>query len=322
MESLQGKSLLSLDDLSPDDINRVLDVAARVKTWPRGREHPRPLVGRTLALVFEKPSTRTRVSFETAMTHLGGHPMFLSSGELQLARGETVADTARTLSRYVDAIAIRSFSHRTVAELDSWSSVPVINALSDLYHPCQALADFLTMREHCGELAGLTLAYLGDGNNNVTHSLLLGGALLGMDVRLGTPPALAPDPGVLERAREAAAANGGRVRVEPDPVTAVRGARVVYTDVWTSMGKEAEDGERRARLAPYQVHEGLLEQAGAPPIFLHCLPARRGEEVTDCVMDGPCSRVFDQAENRLHVQKALLLLLLEGQVPEASRLAP
>lgn len=262
-----------------------------------------------MAMIFEKPSTRTRVSFEVAIWSAGGHPLPLSSAELQLGRGETVEDTGRVLSRYVDAIVLRTFEQERLEVLARAASVPVINALSDFEHPCQALADLLTVREAFGSPAGRTLTYLGDGNN-VTHSLLLAGAKAGMHVRAATPPGFEPIPQVVQRAADIAAAQGGSVRVLNDPIEASTGAHVLYTDVWASMGQEGE-AEARALVFPaYALDAEKVAVAAPDAIVLHCLPAHRGQEITDEVIDGPRSRVWDQAENRMHTQKALLLRLL------------
>jgi len=269
------------------------------------------LTGKTLAMIFEKPSTRTRVSFETAMTRLGGHAIYLSPKDTQLGRGETVADTARVLSRYVDAIMARVFRHGDVVTLAAESRVPVLNGLSDFSHPCQALADYFTLRERKGRLAGLKLAYVGDANNNVCHSLLYGGATLGVSVHVGCPKGYEPDPGVLAHAAEVGRSTGARFMVVQDPGGAVAGVDAVYTDVWTSMGQEAEREQRLSALRPYQVNMTLFSRAKPDAVFMHCLPAHRGEEVTDEVVDHDRSVVLDEAENRLHVQAAALLLLIQ-----------
>jgi ornithine carbamoyltransferase len=262
-----------------------------------------------VALIFEKPSTRTRVSFEVAVAETGGHPIPLSSGELQLGRGETIEDTGRVLSRYVDAIVLRTFEQERLEALAAGASVPVVNSLSDFEHPCQALADLLTIRERRGELAGQTLAYVGDGNN-VAHSLLLSGAMAGMAVRVATPRGFEPIPQVVGRAEEIATRCGGSILVTNDPKQAALGADVLYADVWASMGQESEALERKLVFQAYRIDQALLALAAPDAIVLHCLPAHRGEEITDDVIDGPQSAVWDQAENRLHTQKALLLWLL------------
>lgn len=306
---------LSSDDLTGDQTTALLDLAdelkaERVLRVAAGESPIRDvLAGRTVAMVFEKPSTRTRVSFQVAVSELGGNPLSLSSAELQLGRGETIADTGAVLSRYVHAIVVRTFGQERLDELAAAASVPVINALTDLEHPCQALADLQTIRQAHGDLQGRTLAYIGDGNN-VAHSLLLAGAKVGLSVRVGHPPGYAPDGTVVARAAELAATTGASIEVTLDPAEAVAGADAIYTDVWASMGQEAEAGERLKTFAPYQVGAELLADAAPGAIFLHCLPAHRGEEVTAEVIDGPASRVFDQAENRLHAQKSLLATLL------------
>jgi ornithine carbamoyltransferase len=299
---------LSVDDLSPKELGELLDLAADVKARPEafaGR-----LAGRSIALIFEKPSTRTRVSFEVGVAQLGAHPVVLSSTELQLGRGETIEDTGRVLSRYLDAIVLRTFEQERLEVLAGAADVPVINSLSDFEHPCQALADLLTMRERLGSLEGRTLTYLGDGNN-VAHSLLLGGAKAGMRVRVATPPGFEPIPQVVQRATEIATGAGGAVEVTNDAVEAARQADVLYTDVWASMGQEAEADERLLVFTPYRVTQSLVEAAADDVVVLHCLPAHRGQEIDAGVIDGPRSAVWDQAENRLHTQKALLLRLFD-----------
>ncbi|KKM09998.1 ornithine carbamoyltransferase [Clostridiales bacterium PH28_bin88] len=308
-EEFKGRDFLSLYDYTPDEINYLLDVAASLKELQqRGEPHPL-LAGKTLGMIFQKSSTRTRVSFEVGMYQLGGYPLFLSSSDLQLGRGETIADTGRVLARYLDGIMIRTYAHEDVQELAAHAGIPIINGLTDLLHPCQALADLLTIKEKKGWLAGLKLAYVGDGNN-VAHSLMLGGAKVGMHVVVATPPGYAPKEEITLRAREAAAGTGATVTVTSDPVEAVTAADVVYTDVWASMGQETEKAERAKIFAPYQVNAGLVKAARSDFIFLHCLPAYRNLEVTSDVIDGPNSVVFEEAENRLHVQKAIMALLI------------
>ena len=299
---------LSVDDLSPKELGEMLDLAADVKQRPEA--YAGRLAGRSIALIFEKPSTRTRVSFEVGVAQLGAHPVVLSSAELQLGRGETIEDTGRVLSRYLDAIVLRTFEQERLEVLAGAADVPVINSLSDFEHPCQALADLLTMRERLGSLEGRTLTYLGDGNN-VAHSLLLGGAKAGMRVRVATPPGFEPIPQVVQRATEIAAGAGGAVEVSNDPVEAAMHADVLYTDVWASMGQEAEADERLLVFTPYRVTRPLVETAADDVVVLHCLPAHRGQEIDADVIDGPRSAVWDQAENRLHTQKALLLRLFD-----------
>lgn len=301
-----SRDFLSIDDLSPQELVGLLDLAAKVKATPE--DYAQRLHGKAVAMVFEKPSTRTRVSFEVAITSTGGHPVVLSSSELQLGRGETIEDTGRVLSRYVDAIVLRTFEQERLELLASAATVPVINALSDFEHPCQCLADLLTVREQKGELAGRTLTYLGDGNN-VTHSLLLGGAKAGMRVRVATPPGFEPIPQVVHRAEEIAAGTGGAVEILHDPAAASAQADVLYTDVWASMGQEAEADERALIFPSFRLDRELVGMAKPDVTVLHCLPAHRGQEITDEVIDGPLSAVWDQAENRMHTQKALLLWL-------------
>ena len=300
------RDYLSVDDLDRAEILDLLDLAERLKV---DRDlHRDALRHRTVALIFEKASTRTRVSFEVAVDQLGGRPTTLSATDLQLGRGETIEDTGRVLSRYVDAIVLRTFEQERLEALAGAATVPVINALSDFEHPCQALADLLTVRERSGPLAGRVLAYVGDGNN-VAHSLLLAGAKTGMTVRVAAPTGFEPIPQIVQRASEIAEETGGSVEVLADPQSAVKGAHVVYTDVWASMGQEEESEERSLVFRPYQVNRALLDAAEPDVIVLHCLPAHRGLEITDEVIDGPRSAVWDQAENRLHAQKALLLML-------------
>lgn len=301
------RDFLSIDDLTPDELASLLDLSAKVKVTPE--DFGERLRGRMVALIFEKPSTRTRVSFEVAVESAGGHALTLSSSELQLGRGETIEDTGRVLSRYVHAIVLRTFEQERLEVLARAASVPVVNALSDFEHPCQSLADLLTIRETKGQLAGRTLVYLGDGNN-VTHSLLLGGAAAGMRIRTATPPGFEPIPQVVQRAREIAARTGGAVEVLTDPLAACEGADVLYTDVWASMGQEAEADERALIFPAYQLDQRKVALAKDDVTVLHCLPAHRGQEITDEVIDGPHSAVWDQAENRMHTQKALLLWLL------------
>jgi ornithine carbamoyltransferase len=300
------RDYLSVDDLDRAEILHLLDLAERLKA---DRDlHRDALRHRAVALIFEKASTRTRVSFEVAVDQLGGRPTTLSATDLQLGRGETIEDTGRVLSRYVDAIVLRTFEQERLEALAGAATVPVINALSDFEHPCQALADLLTVRERSGPLAGRVLAYVGDGNN-VAHSLLLAGAKTGMTVRVAAPTGFEPIPQIVQRASEIAEETGGSVEVLADPQSAVKGAHVVYTDVWASMGQEEESEERSLVFRPYQVNRALLDAAEPHVIVLHCLPAHRGLEITDEVIDGPRSAVWDQAENRLHAQKALLLIL-------------
>ena len=307
--SMKGKSLASLNDLTREEIEEILKTSELLKLQLfRGQEHPL-LKGKTLAMIFEKASTRTRVSFEVGMWQLGGSALYLSASDLQLGRGETIADTAQVLSRYVSGIMARVFAHRTILDLVQYSRVPVVNGLSDFSHPCQGLADLFTIYEKKGRLSGLKLAYVGDGNN-VAHSLLYGCSKVGMDIVLGCPKGYEPDPGVVSQAKKEAKSNGSQVKVTSDPREAVKGADIIYTDVWASMGKEKEHEERVKILKPYQVNPTLVKGAKADYIFMHCLPAHRGEEVTNEVADSKNSVIFDQAENRMHTQKALLTLIM------------
>jgi ornithine carbamoyltransferase len=301
------RDFLSLADLSVKELEDLLDAADSVKKKPKSWNDR--LAGKHVALIFEKPSTRTRVSFEVAVTGLGGDAVVLRGDELQLGRGETVEDTGRVLSRYVDAIVVRTFAQARLEELAAGASVPVINALSDYSHPCQGLADLQTVRERTGELSGVALAYLGDGNN-VAHSLMFGGGLAGMNVRVACPVGYEPDAGVVERSSRIAAEHGGSVTVTSVVAEAASDAQVLYTDVWASMGKESESEERRAALEHYRLDEDAVGLAADDAIVMHCLPAHRGEEISAEVLDGPRSVVWDQAENRLHTQKALLAWLL------------
>ena len=299
---LKGRDLLSASDLGPAETDFLLQLALRVKAHPlRYRD---ALAGKSLAMLFEKPSLRTRVTFELAMTQLGGRALYLGPDEVGLGKREAVKDVARNLSRWVDMILARVFSHESLVELSEHASVPVINGLSNVEHPCQALGDFLTLLEHKGRLAGLTLAWVGDGNN-VLHSLLYAAARTGVRMQVATPAGYEPAPEVLARLR----GEGGELLLTHDPVEAVAGADAVYTDVWTSMGQEKEAELRRQLFQPYQVNRALMEKAAPGALFMHCLPARRGEEVPDEVIDSPASVVLDQAENRLHIQKAILLAL-------------
>ena len=303
------RHLLCLADLSRDEIWHVLNTASALKMeWKTGGNTP-ILRGRSLAMVFEKPSLRTRVSFEMAMVQLGGHAVYLSPNEIGLGKRESVADVARVLSRYVDCIEARVFAHRKVQELAQYATVPVINGLSNFAHPCQALGDALTLWEHKGEIEGQKLAFVGDGNN-VANSLLFIGGKLGIHVTVASPRGYEPHPAVVRLAREGARDSGATITVTTDPVQAVREADVVYTDVWTSMGQEAEGDERKKRFAGFQVDADLMTHARPDTLFMHCLPAHRGEEVTDDVADSSRSVIFDQAENRLHAQKAVLAILV------------
>jgi ornithine carbamoyltransferase len=305
------RHFLSVADLSRDEALRLFELAAELKQrWKAGRRGT-PLAGRTFALIFEKPSLRTRVTFEVGIIQLGGRAVYLSGHEIGLGTRESVPDVARNLSRWVDGIAARVYAHDTVETLARYATVPVINGLSDHEHPCQALADFFTLWERGVDFASLRLAWLGDGNN-VCHSFLLLGALLGASLVVACPPAYAPDAGVQARVRRL----GGRLEVTDDPRQAATGADVIYTDVWTSMGQEAEREQRLEAFSRYQVSETIVGFAKPSALVMHCLPAHRGEEITDGVLDGPQSIVLDQAENRLHAQKAVILHLLGGSVDD------
>jgi len=301
------KDLISIHDLDASEVEALFQLAENVKARPD--RYRNALAGQTLAMIFEKSSTRTRVSFEVGMYQLGGLATFLSSRDIQIGRGETIHDTAKVLSRYVDGVMARTFAHATVTELARHATIPIVNGLTDLLHPCQALADYFTIRERFGHTRGLTLAYVGDGNN-MAHSLMFGGPKVGMHVRVATPEGYRPKPEIVEQARADAAAAGTTVELFTDPREAVRSANVVYTDVWASMGQEAEAQQRAATFTGFQVSPELMQLAAADAIFMHCLPCHRGEEVHADVADGPWSVIFDEAENRLHVQKAVLLLLM------------
>lgn len=300
---------ISLNDLSGAEILALLDLADQLKADNKaGTTHHR-LAGKSLGMIFAKSSTRTRVSFDVGMYQLGGHALFLSSADIQLGRGENIADTARTLSRYLDGIMIRTFNHSDVLELAEHADIPVINALTDLLHPCQVLADLQTIREEKGPLKGLKLAYIGDGNN-MANSLMHGCCKVGMDIAIATPEGFLPDRQCVSNAKAAAAESGAQLSLLRDPREAVVGADVVYTDTWISMGMESEKAERVRQFEGYTVDQELMNLAKDDAIFLHCLPAYRGFEVTDEVMEGPQSRIFDEAENRLHAQKAVMLTLM------------
>jgi len=306
---MKGRDLLSVNDLTVDEVYRIFDLAKQLKARQKKGEQHHLLEGKTLGMIFQKASTRTRVSFEVGMYQLGGIALFLSANDLQIGRGEPVKDTARVLSRYLDGIMIRTFSHAEVEELARYADVPVINGLTDYLHPCQALTDIFTVVERQGMVKGRKLAYVGDGNNMV-NALLHTCAKVGMDIAVATPPGYGPHPQVVLEAQAAAAAAGSKVALVTDPKDAAVGADVLYTDVWASMGQEAERAVRQRAFAGYQINEGLLKLAKPDAIVLHCLPAHRGEEITDAVIEGPQSAVFDEAENRLHVQKAIMALLM------------
>lgn len=299
--------LLTLEELKPVDLDELLRLAADVKRAPE--QYKTTLIGKKIALLFEKASTRTRMSFEVGVVELGGYPLFLSGSDLQLGRGEPLTDMIQVMGRYVDALMIRTYAHETVETLATAGSIPIINGLTDLHHPCQVLADLLTVEETFGTRKGKTLTYVGDGNN-MAHSLMLGGALSGMHIRIASPDGYTVDHTVFERATGIAAATGGSITLLNDPMEAAKGADVIYTDVFASMGQEDEAEERLKQFTTFQVNAELMGQAKQEAVFLHCLPAHRGEEVTADVIDGRQSLVFDQAENRLHAQKALMILLL------------
>ncbi|MGI6160880.1 MAG: ornithine carbamoyltransferase [Christensenellales bacterium] len=305
------KHLLRLQDYSKHEILQVLSLALRLKKMRQEGKIYRPLEGKTLAMIFTKSSTRTRVSFESGMFQLGGHALFLSSNDIQLGRGESIADTAKVLSRMVDGIMIRTFAQSDIDDLAKYGSIPVINGLSDLLHPCQALADIMTIYEHKHTLNGLKLCYLGDGNN-VANSLLIICSKLGIDIAIGCPKGYLPNSDITASAYGNAAASGSEIIITQDANAAIKDADAVYTDVWSSMGQAAPDEKKAALFLPYQVNEKLFSLAKPDAIFLHCLPAHRGEEVTAGVIDGPQSVVFDEAENRLHAQKAVMALLIGG----------
>ncbi len=305
------RDLLSMLDVEKDLIG-ILELATSLKNRTKAGEPYEPLRGKSLAMIFEKSSTRTRVSFEVGMTQLGGHALFLSPNDLQVGRGETIADTARVLSRYVDGIMYRAFKNENMRELAKHATVPVINGLDDKEHPCQILTDLLTVQEHKGTLKGLKLAYVGDGNN-VCNSLLLGCAEVGMHMAAGVPKGYEPDAHLLSEARRISMTTDAKIEVVHDPAEAVRHADVIYTDVWVSMGMEKEREERERIFLPFQVNAKLVAAAKEDALVMHCLPAHRGLEITDDVVDGPQSIVFDEAENRLHAQKAVLVRLLAGE---------
>ena len=309
MHSLRGRDLLSMSDISSAELELILHTAHVQKRSRAREERDTPLLGKSVALIFQKPSMRTRVSFELACCRLGAHPIVMSGADGAFSRSETVHDTTKVLERYCDAIVIRTFAQSMVEEIAHFASVPVVNALTDDHHPCQGLADLLTIEEHLGRIAGVRMAYVGDGNN-MANTYLLGGALAGMDVAIATPVGFEPSASVVEHARAIASETGASIAVSIDPAAAVAGADVVVTDTWASMGQESERDSRLAAFWPYQVNSSLMAHAKEGALFMHCLPAHRGEEVTDEVIDAPYSVVFDEAENRLHVQEALLSLIL------------
>ena len=307
--SLKGKDLLTLLDYTSQEVQDLILLATQLKKLTKEGKCPRLLEGKTLGMIFEKSSTRTRVSFEVGMQQLGGYGMYMNARDMQIGRGEPISDTGRVLSGYLDGIMIRANSHEMVKELAQHASIPVINGLTDIFHPCQALADLETIAENKGELKGLKVAYVGDGNN-VAHSLVIACAHVGMDVAVATPVGYECDPAIIEKARDIALVNGSEVLVTTNPVEAVKDADAVYADVWTSMGQEEETQQRLKDFKDYQINDELVAHAKADYMFLHCLPAHREEEVTSSVIDGPNSYIYEQAENRLHAQKAVLVSLM------------
>ena len=310
--SLRHKDLISMNDLSVGEVATIFDVAKKLKQKQKKGEPHQYLKGKTLVMIFSKASTRTRVSFETGFFQLGGHPIYLNDSSSQVGRGEPVRDTARVLSRFADGIMIRTFSHDAVKELAEFASIPVINGLTDLEHPCQALTDLFTIMEHKEVLKGRKLVYVGDGNN-MTNSLMVACAKVGMNMVCACPEGYQPDPVIFREACEEAQKTGCTIEIEEDLFKAAKGADVLYTDVWASMGQEGEQSIRKEALGDYQINAELLKVARPDAIVLHCLPAHRGEEITDDVIEGPQSVVFDQAENRLHVQKAIMALLMSDE---------
>jgi ornithine carbamoyltransferase len=306
---LKGRHFIELLDYTPEEIRYLIDFAIELKRKQKAGEIYQPLKGKTLGMIFEKSSTRTRVSFEVGMYQLGGHALFLSRNDIQMGRGETIRDTAMVMSRYLDGMIIRTFGHLNVVELARNSTVPVINALSDQSHPCQVMADYQTVLEKKGRLEGLKIAYIGDGNN-MTHSLMIGAAKLGMHFASASPEGYDPDPEIVRMSKEIASETGAVIETFRDPREAIENADIVYTDVWASMGFEDEQEERLQRFKGYQVNEALVQYAKPDYLFMHCLPAHRGEEVSEGVIDGPNSVIFDEAENRLHAQKAIMASIM------------
>ncbi len=303
------RDLVSVQDFTPEEIGGLLDLAAAMKHSPA--EFRGMLAGKQLVLFFEKPSLRTRLTFESAMNSLGGVSFFVDQTSSRLGEREPLSDIAHNLEHWVDGVVLRTFAHETVAKMAGYASIPVVNALSDFEHPCQALADILTVREKFGELKGAKIAYVGDGNN-VAHSLILASAAVGAKISVGTPKGFEPNSGIVAAAKKTAVKTGAKIQVTNDPAVAVAGADVVYTDVWASMGHESEATERKKTFAAYQVNDELMAHASKHALFMHCLPAHRGDEVTASVIDSPRSVVFDEAENRLHIQKAILVMLMGG----------
>jgi ornithine carbamoyltransferase len=309
--SVSGRDLISIQDFTPEELACALELAAAMKARPA--DYRGTLVGKQIVLFFEKPSLRTRLTFEAGINSLGGVSFFVDQTQSRLGARESLRDVAHNLERWVDGVVLRTFAHETVTTMAAHASIPVINALSELEHPCQAMADMMTLQEHFDDLRNVHLAFLGDGNN-VAHSLMLATASLGATISVGTPQGYEPSEDVLTAAQELAAASGGHVQIVNDPIQAVAGADAVYTDVWASMGQEDEAAARRKIFLPFQVNPKLFSYAAKHALFMHCLPAHRGDEVSASVIDSPRSVVFDQAENRLHIQKAIMVLLLEGGV--------
>ncbi|QRN85031.1 ornithine carbamoyltransferase [Clostridia bacterium] len=308
--ALNGRDFLALYDYTPEELGYLLDLGDWLKKMHKEGKPHKLLEGKTLGMIFQKSSTRTRVSFEAGMVQLGGYPMFLSANDLQMGRGEPIKDTARVLSRFIDGIMIRTYKHSDVEELAQFADIPVINGLTDSLHPCQVMADLMTIREHKGmNLKGVKMTYIGDGNN-MAHSLMVGGAKMGMDVVIASPSGYSPEETFVNQAKEVAEKTGGSVLITPDIELASKDADVMYADVWASMGQEEEAKERMAALSSYQINDELLKKAAKDVIVMHCLPAHRGEEVTDSVLEGPHSVIFDEAENRMHAQKAVLAALM------------
>lgn len=303
--------MLTINDISQMELYELIDDALEMKQQLKNGVAHHHLAGKTLGMIFEKSSTRTRVSFEVGMTQLGGHAIFLNANDMQLGRGESIADTAKVLSRYVDGIMIRTFGHEKIEEFAQNASVPVINGLTNTHHPTQVLADLMTIYEYKQSFQDLTMVFVGDGNNNMTHSLIQGALLAGMGMKVASPTGFAPDAAIWEEAKKFADQNNQTLEFYADPAEAVKNADVIVTDVWTSMGQEKEAEERLSQFQPYQINETLMSHANSDYLFLHCLPAHREEEVTAAIIDGPHSAVFDEAENRLHAQKALLKKLIK-----------
>ncbi|WP_139491205.1 ornithine carbamoyltransferase [Brevibacillus dissolubilis] len=309
LQHFKGRDVLRIDEFNQQELHQLVQLALDIKKMQKAGTPYQPLKGKTLGMIFTKSSTRTRVSFEVGMYQLGGMSLFLSDRDLQIGRGEPISDTAQVMSRYLDCIMIRTHAHEDVEELARYADIPIINGLTDQFHPCQALADLLTILEHKGSLEGVKLTYIGDGNN-VANSLVLGAALLGLDIRVATPEGYEMDPQILQQAQAYANQSGAKLLTTHDPLEAVHQTEVIYTDVWTSMGFEAENEKRLKDFAAYQVNQDLMKNADPNYLFMHCLPAHRGEEVAADVIDSKHSIVFDQAENRLHAQKAILTTVL------------